>query len=135
MNRKGFTLIEVLFSIAALGIICAVLLKLFLLAGNTNDRAADIQDAQVAVASTAETLAGAETLEDGLASLGLVPAGNCPAGQYRLIRDGFTVVVTVSEESGDYPGTLYSLSIDAEQDGKKLAGIKTAKYDGGRTDG
>jgi len=95
---------------------------------------ADIQDAQVAVASTAETLAGAETLEDGLASLGLVPAGNCPAGQYRLIRDGFTVVVTVSEESGDYPGTLYSLSIDAEQDGKKLAGIKTAKYDGGRTD-
>jgi len=134
MNRKGFTLIEVLFSIAALGIICAVLLKLFLLAGNTNDRAADIQDAQVAVASTAETLAGAETLEDGLASLGLVPAGNCPAGQYRLIRDGFTVVVTVSEESGDYPGTLYSLSIDAEQDGKKLARIKTAKYDGGRTD-
>ncbi len=134
MNRKGFTLIEVLFSIAALGIICAVLLKLFLLAGNTNDRAADIQDAQVAVASTAETLAGAETLEDGLASLGLVSAGNCPAGQYRLIRDGFTVVVTVSEESGNYPGTLYSLSIDAEQDGKKLAGIKTAKYDGGRTD-
>ncbi|HOA95401.1 MAG TPA: hypothetical protein PKJ79_16740, partial [Quisquiliibacterium sp.] len=47
---------EVLFSIAALGIICGVLLKLFLLAGNTNDRAADIQDAQVAVASTAETL-------------------------------------------------------------------------------
>jgi len=135
MNKKGFTLIEVLFSIAALGIICAVLLKLFLLAGSTNERAADIQDAQVAVASTAEILAGANSLEDGLASLSLIPPANGPAGQYRLLRDGFTVVVTVSEEPGDYPGTLYSLSIDAEQDGKKLVGIETAKYDGGGTDG
>ena len=81
MNKKGFTLIEVLFSIAALGIICAVLLKLFLLAGNTNQRAGDIQDAQVAVASTAEVLAGADSLEDGLHSLGLIPPGSSAAGQ------------------------------------------------------
>lgn len=135
MNKKGFTLIEVLFSIAALGIICAVLLKLFMLAGSTNERAGDIQDAQVAVASTAEILAGADSLEDGLDSLGLIPPGSGPAGQYRLIRNGFTVVVTISEEQGDYPGKLYSLSIDAEQDGKKLVGIETARYDGGRTDG
>ncbi|MGI5919009.1 MAG: type II secretion system protein [Christensenellales bacterium] len=135
MNKKGFTLIEVLFSIAALGIICAVLLKLFLLAGNTNNRAANIQNAQVAVASTAEILAGAETLEDGLTALSLIPPASGPAGQYRLLHSGFTVVVTISEEPGEYPGTLYSLSIDAEQDGKKLAGIETAKYDGGRTYG
>jgi prepilin-type N-terminal cleavage/methylation domain-containing protein len=135
MNKKGFTLIEVLFSIAALGIICAVLLKLFLLAGNTNQRAGDIQDAQVAVASTAEVLAGADSLEDGLHSLGLIPPGSSAAGQYRLIYNGFTVVLTISEEPGDYPGTLYSLSVDAEQDGKKLVGIETAKYDGGGTDG
>jgi prepilin-type N-terminal cleavage/methylation domain-containing protein len=135
MNKKGFTLIEVLFSVAALGIICAVLLKLFMLAGATNDRAGDMQDAQVAVASTAEVLAGADTLQDGLVSLGLIPAGSSAAGQYRLIRNDFTVVLNISEEPGDYPGTLYRLSVHAEQDGDELAGIETAKYDGGGTDG
>jgi prepilin-type N-terminal cleavage/methylation domain-containing protein len=134
MYKKGFTLIEVIFSIAALGIICAVLLKLFVLAGATNQRAGDIQNAQVAVASTVETLAGADSLQDGLVSLGLTPPDRGASGQYRLMRDAYVLVVTIGEEPGDYPGTLYSLSVKADQDGKELASIETAKYDGGSAD-
>ena len=51
-NQKGFTLVEVIVSIAALGIICAVLLKLFVLAGDTNKQAGNMQKAQIAVTSS-----------------------------------------------------------------------------------
>jgi len=134
MNKKGFTLIEVIFSIAALGIICAVLLKLFVLAGATNQRAGDIQNAQVAVASAVETLAGADSLEDGLALLGLTPPDRGASGQYMLIHEAYTLVITVGEEPGDYPGVLYSLSVKAEQDNRELISVETAKYDGGGAD-
>ena len=133
MNRKGFTLIEVIFSIAALGIICAVLLKLFVLAGDTNKRAGDIQDAQVAVTSVVETLAGSDSMTEGLASLGIKPSDGSASGQYTLVHDTYVVVLNISQEPGDYPGTLYALSVKAEQDGKELADIETAKYDGGQS--
>jgi prepilin-type N-terminal cleavage/methylation domain-containing protein len=135
MNKKGFTLIEVLFSIAALGIICAVLLKLFVLAGDTNKRAGDIQDAQVAVTSTVETLIGSGSVDDGLAALGIYPSDGSAAGQYTMVHDTYIVVLNISEKPGNYPGTLYALSVKAEQDGRELASIETARYDGGLADG
>jgi len=133
MNRKGFTLIEVIFSIAALGIICAVLLKLFVLAGDTNKRAGDIQDAQVAVTSVVETLVGSDSMTEGLTILGIKPSDGSAAGQYTLVHDTYVVVLNISREPGDYPGTLYALSVKAEQNGKVLADIETAKYDGGQS--
>jgi prepilin-type N-terminal cleavage/methylation domain-containing protein len=65
-NNKGFTLVEVIISIGALGIICAVLLRLFVLAGDTNDMTADRQMAELYAASAAETLLCANTLDEGL---------------------------------------------------------------------
>ncbi len=130
-NQKGFTLIEVIISIAALGIICAVLLKLFVLAGDTNRRAGDIQEAQVAVASAAETLTGADSLEDGLTMLGLPVSDDSLDGRYTLAHGSFNVVLDISEAPEDYPGELFELSVKAIGGSRELAAIKTAKYYGG----
>ncbi len=131
-NNKGFTLIEVIISIAALGVICAVLLKLFVLAGDTNKRAGDIQDAQVAVSSTVETLIGAESIEDGLMSLGLTVSDGSATGRYMLVHSDYTVELDVKEDKGGYPDKLYDFSVRAVEGDKELAVIETAKYYGGR---
>ena len=123
-NKKGFTLVEVVISIAALGIICAVLLRLFVVAGNTNNKAADAQSAQLAATSAMETLAGANTLSEGLKALGADGAG---AGSYICSCGGYDITID-AKESGDYPGTLYEISVEAESGGKVIASIDTAKY-------
>lgn len=133
-NQKGFTLIEVIISIAALGIICAVLLKLFVLAGDTNRHAGNIQEAQVAVASAAETLIGAGSIEDGLKTLGLPVSDDTAKGRYTLAHHSFKIVLDISKAPGDFPGELFDLSITAVEDDKELAAIRTAKYYGGRAD-
>ena len=130
-NQKGFTLIEVFISIAALGIICAVLLKLFVLAGDTNQRAGDIQEAQVTVASAAETLIGAENIENGLVMLGLPVSAGSVEGRYTLTHGSFKLVLDITESIGNYPGELFDLSIKAIENDKELASIQTAKYYGG----
>ena len=125
-NSKGFTLIEVIISIAALGIICAVMLKLFVLAGNTNKRAGEIQNAQMAVTSVVETLSGADSINDGLKELGLTASDGNAVGQYTLIHDDYSVVLEISEEAGNYPGRLYDFNVRAVSDDKELAVVKTA---------
>ncbi len=70
-NKKGFTLVEIMISIAALGIVCAVLLRLFVLAGDTNDTASDTQNAQLYASSTVETIVSADTVGEGMQALGL----------------------------------------------------------------
>ncbi len=131
-NKKGFTLIEVIISIAALGIICAVLLRLFVVAGDTNKKATHMQSAQVAVISTAETLLGSASIDEGMASLGLWVNDGAANGRYTLVRDAFTIVLDINEMPGNYPGALYALSITAVDNNKKLAGIETVKYIGGQ---
>ena len=130
-NQKGFTLIEVIISIAALGIICAVLLKLFVLAGDTNRRSGNIQEAQVAAATAAETLIGADSLESGLMMLGLPVSDGNLEGRYMLDDETFSIVLDISEASGDYPGELFDLSVIAMDGDRELAAINTAKYYGG----
>ena len=104
-NKKGFTLIEVIVSIGALGIICAVLLRLFVLAGDTNNKAGQMQNAQVAVSTTIETLNSTDNINDALAALGLTASDGDADGLYTLIGDTCTVTLEVSREAGDYPET------------------------------
>jgi len=122
---KGFTLVEVIISIGALGIICAVLLRLFVVAGATNDTAADRQAAEMAAASAAETLLCANTLDDGLMVLGAVATDT--DGIYVVNSDDYTLSLYVTPR-GDYPGTLLDVSVQASRDGTVLAEIDTAKY-------
>ncbi len=124
-NNKGFTLVEVIISIGALGLICAVLLRLFVLAGDTNDRAAQRQAAEMAAASAAESLLCATTPEDGLMMLGAVAVD--ADGSYAVDRDGYTLLLQLTPR-GNYPGTLYDICIQASQDDEVLAEINTAKY-------
>lgn len=124
-NKKGFTLVEVIISIGALGIICAVLLRLFVLAGATNDKAADRQMAEMAASSAAETLLCANTLDDGLTTLGAVATDE--NGGYAVIQDDYTLSLRLTPR-GNYPGTLFDVSIQASRDGTVLAEIDTAKY-------
>lgn len=122
---KGFTLVEVIISIGALGIICAVLLRLFVLAGSTNDMTADRQMAELYAASAAETLLCADTLDDGLDALGAAAASD---GRYTLLKEGYEVSLQVTPRGGDYPGALYDICVQASQSGGVLAEISTAKY-------
>lgn len=124
-NKKGFTLVEVIISIAAIGIICAVLLRLFVVAGNTDKKAADAQSAQLAVTSTVEMLSGADTLSEGLKALGINSLSS--SGSYTYISGGYDIAINV-QKKGDYPGTLYEISVSAESGGKPIASIDTAKY-------
>lgn len=126
-NNKGFTLVEVIIAIAALGIICAVLLKLFVLAGDTNKQAGNMQEAQLAVTSVAEVLICEETMQDAFDHLGITAAEGI-TGTYSLEKDDFTIDIDIKAQDGDYPGTLYSLDIHAESDGKQLAAVSTARY-------
>lgn len=126
-NDKGFTLIEVIISIAALGIICAVLLRLFVVAGDTNRQAGSAQSAQICVTTAAEVLLCADTLFDGLSFLGAQEASE--EGRYAIELSGYDIVIEIEEKQGGYPGRLYGIVIKALEDGKVAAQISTAKYD------
>jgi len=126
-NKKGFTLVEVIIAIAALGVICAVLLKLFVLAGDTNKHAGSMQEAQLAVTSAAEVLTSEESMQDALEYLGLEHL-DAIAGSYTLQKNDFTVDIDITQKDGNYPGTLYSLEIRAQSGGNELAAISTARY-------
>lgn len=126
-DKRGFTLVEVIISIAALGIICAVLLRLFVVAGNTNTKAADMQGAELCAASVVETLAGADTLRGGLDALGLDYTGGTESEDLILFKDGYKVSVILCER-GDYPGALYDIGVNVSVKDNILASIKTAKY-------
>lgn len=126
-NKKGFTLVEVIIAIAALGIICAVLLKLFVLAGDTNKQAGNMQEAQLAVTSVAEVLVSEETMQDAFDYLGITAAADI-TGTYTLEKDDFTIDIEIAAQDGDYPCTLYSLDIRAQSGGKQLAAVSTARY-------
>jgi prepilin-type N-terminal cleavage/methylation domain-containing protein len=126
-NKKGFTLVEVIISIAALGIICAVLLRLFVIAGNTNTKAVDMQSAEIAVTSAVETLVGAETLQDGLLSLGMDSPDNIMSDVFSFSSQGYDITVEAVKQ-GDYPGALYNIEVKASSGGKVLADTETAKY-------
>ena len=124
-NNKGFTLVEVIISIGALGIICAVLLRLFVLAGNTNDMTADRQMAEMYAASAAETLLCADTLDDGLTALDAQPSDT--EGIYAADRGGFDISLRVTPREG-YPGALYDICVQASLEGGVIAEIDTTKY-------
>lgn len=127
-NNKGFTLVEVIISIAALGIICAVLLRLFVVAGNTNDKAKEVQRAQLSVASTIETLVCADSLQDGLALLGL-ETSSTDFGKYKYSTNGEELIIEIRDIQDSYPGTLYNITVTASGGEKPLAKISTKKYE------
>jgi prepilin-type N-terminal cleavage/methylation domain-containing protein len=123
-NNKGFTLVEVIISIGVLGLICAVLLRLFVLADTTNTHANQSQDAQMAVVSAVETLISADTIDDGLNTLGVgdshSPPITCP-------QHGFDIVIDFKTR-GNYPGTLYDISVTAIDGATELAAVTTSTY-------
>ncbi len=125
-NNKGFTLVEVIISIAALGIICAVLLRLFVLASDTNQLASDKQLAALYASSVAETLLCADTLSEGLGALGAAPSD--AEDTYTISKDGCDVSLRVTPRDDNYPGTLVDICVQALQDGSVIAEINTAKY-------
>lgn len=124
-NKKGFTLVEVIISIAALGIICAVLLRLFVLSSHTNDAAKDTQQAELLATSVIESISCADTMEDGFNSLNL--KFEHKKSDYIIAEHGLTAVIEVSN-AGEYPGTLYDISVVVQSTDKQLADISTKKY-------
>ncbi len=126
-NKKGFTLVEVIISIAALGLICAVLLRLFVLSKDTNRAAGEAQEAELLASTTIESIVCAKTIEDGFEAIGLV--FDEAQTQYSYTDGGYTADIEIYGEDADYPGTLYDISISVTQDGKELSGISTKKYE------
>jgi len=129
-RNAGFTLVEVIISIAALGLICAVLLRLFVVAGDTNDKAANMQEAELLASSTIETLLGAEKLTDGLDALGFRTISD-PAAIYEMELDsGGVLGIVIEDAGGDYPGKLYDISVTVMYEDKTQSEIATKKYEG-----
>ena len=126
-HEKGFTLVEVIISIAALGIICAVLLRLFVLAGTTNEQAGRAQDAEIAVTSAAETFAGTDTIYDALDQLGIGHSDDITDATFVCPSDSCDIVITLHAR-GDYPGVLYDIDISAVDDKDELAAVNTTTY-------
>lgn len=124
-QKKGFTLVEVIISIAALGIICAVLLRLFVLSSNTNDAAKNAHQAELFATSVIESISCADTIEDGFQSLNLKFEDK--KTEYIIAEHKLTAVIEVSK-TGDYPGTLYDISVVVQNAEKQLANISTKKY-------
>lgn len=124
-QKKGFTLVEVIISIAALGIICAVLLRLFVLSSNTNDAAKNAQKAELFATSVIESISCADTIEDGFHSLNLKFESR--KAEYIIAEHELTAVIEVSK-AGKYPGTLYDISVVVQNAEKQLADISTKKY-------
>ena len=126
-NNKGFTLVEVIISIGVLGLICAVLLRLFVLADATNSHANQSQDAEMAAVSTIETLVCADTVYDGLDMLGISYHNDIADETIVCQRNDFDIVI-VLQARGNYPGTLYDISVTAVDDETELAAITTSTY-------
>lgn len=124
-QKKGFTLVEVIISIAALGIICAVLLRLFVLSSHTNNAAKNAQKAELLATSVIESISCADTMEDGFHSLNL--KFKPEKAEYIITEHELTAVIEVSK-AGEYPGTLYDISVVVQNAEKKLADISTKKY-------
>ena len=126
-DKRGFTLVEVIISIAALGIICAVLLRLFVLSKDTNNAAGAAQEAELFASTTVESLVCADTLLDGFEALGIDFDKNVT--QYSYTNGDYTAVIDVVGEEADFPGTLYDVSVTVSANGKQLSGINTKKYE------
>ncbi len=126
-SNKGFTLVEVIISIGVLGLICAVLLRLFVLADTTNSKANRSQDAQMAAVSTIETLASADTIYEGLDALGVGNDDSITNGPIIFPQDGFDIVIDLKAR-GEYPGMLYDISVTAMDGETDLAAITTSTY-------
>ena len=63
-NRNGFTLVEIIISVAALSFICALVLKLFLLSGDVGNRNIIKQHAVFEAANIIDTIKSMDKAED-----------------------------------------------------------------------
>ena len=126
-NKKGFTLVEVIISIAALGLICAVLLRLFVLSKDTNRAAGEAQEAELFATTTIESIVCADTLKNGFDAIGI--EFDASITQYIYTDGEYTADIEVYGEDADYPGSLYDISVTVTQDDKELSGISTKKYE------
>lgn len=63
-NKNGFTLVEMIVAIAALSLICALVLKMFLLSGDLNVRAETKQQAVLTASNIIESIKSIESIEE-----------------------------------------------------------------------
>lgn len=127
-DKKGFTLVEVIISIGVLGILCAVLLRLFVMAADTNKQAGAAQSAHVCAVSSAEVLLSAAGLDEALDALGVRREDAAGRGTFRFEQGGHTLVIGLREKQGGYPGALYDISVEAFDGDRLLAAVNTQKY-------
>jgi prepilin-type N-terminal cleavage/methylation domain-containing protein len=61
-KHNGFTLVEIIVSVAALSLICALVIQLFLLAGDVNKRSEQKQQAVLAASNMIEIIKGSGSI-------------------------------------------------------------------------
>ncbi len=125
-QNNGFTLVEVIISIAALGVICAVLLRLFVLSSDTNTAAGNAQKAELLASSTIESITCADTIEKGMKSLGLTFKEDIE--QYSFEEQNLTAVIKIKLPKQDFPGKLYDIDVIVQDGDKQLSSIPVKKY-------
>lgn len=111
-KHEGFTLVEIIVSVAALSLICALVLQLFLLAGDVNKRSEKKQHAVLTAASVIEIIKTEESLEALLDNDSFKDVVSTVSGKnvtlVRTTTDGMIVSIILgynaeySSENGDH---------------------------------
>jgi prepilin-type N-terminal cleavage/methylation domain-containing protein len=117
-HSKGFTLVELIISVAALSLVCALVLKLFLLCFELNQRSEIKQQAVLSAANIMETIKVIDTakeLEDSV---------------FDITDDGLVSRVRVEldkDQSSPY-GKYYSINVKVISEDKTVFELTGGKY-------
>ncbi len=114
-NEQGFTLIEVIISIAFLSIVCVVFLQMFIKADELGERSASLDDSVIYSTSVVETMKGLQS-EDAIEAWASVEAFDVQASDTgmvltRVVTDlEYTYTLTLIKETSDGSAGLYDLA-------------------------
>gem|GEM_PF-6192531 len=117
-HPKGFTLVELIISVAALSLVCALVLKLFLLCLELNQRAEIKQQAVLTAANIMETIKVMESAEE----FELSEFNTDPDGLVSRVR------MELVEELSSQFGKFYSIKVEIISREKSVYELNGGKY-------
>lgn len=145
-NNNGFTLLEVIISVAALSVMSVFVLQMFMSSATLNARARDADIAMTVAMQEIENLKTYSSLSEYLAddsdtlTVSLyydkdwnLMAGEAPADAKYCSKMDLNPDERASQDGGVQRGTLYTVAVDvaelsAGENGRTLASIRTKKY-------
>ena len=135
LSKKGFTLVELIIAVASLSLICALVLKIFVLSGELNDRAETKQQVVMTASNIIEVIKSADSIEEldkkdffikrtGPDNEEKLEYMLCLDEENRSVEISLEKDITVSSESGDY----YIIRVEVYDLDEMLFELNGGKY-------